>query len=102
MTSSPFLDSFLGLFSVNPAILLLQVGMACTAVLVVFLLAFVTRDVLLRYESFLMQCFWIVIVFCLPIIGFLLYLVLRPSRTVRERRLEHTINTILKQHSLRL
>ncbi len=67
--------------------------------IVVFLVLFATRDILLRTHSFLLQVFCILVVAVLPVLGFLLYLLIRPSRTLAERRLEHKMDLILERTS---
>lgn len=73
--------------------------MQCIAIGGAFLLAFfvlfATRDVILRSDSFLFQAFCILLVALLPGIGFLLYILIRPPATLRQRRLERTVGEIL-------
>ncbi len=65
--------------------------MVMIAALLVFLVLFTTRDILLRSRSFLVQFICILIVALLPGLGFLIYLLVRPARTNRERLLEEMV-----------
>ncbi|MDD5751789.1 MAG: hypothetical protein PHS73_04705, partial [Candidatus Peribacteraceae bacterium] len=53
---------------------------------IIFLVFFTTRDILHRTHSLLLMAFCIVLVAVLPVIGFLLYLLIRPLETLRQRR----------------
>ncbi|PIR52131.1 hypothetical protein COU77_02030 [Candidatus Peregrinibacteria bacterium CG10_big_fil_rev_8_21_14_0_10_49_16] len=75
-----------------------QGGLLVIGVLVVYLLFFVTRDILLRTTSLWVQLLCIALTFFLPIIGFFLYLLIRPARTVREREMESMLQQLLKKH----
>ncbi len=68
-----------------------------TAFIVVFLVLFTTRDILLRSHSFLLQIFCIVLVAVLPVFGFLIYLLIRPSKTLSMKRLESKIDRVLER-----
>ena len=68
----------------------------------VFLIFWTTRDVLLRSQSFLVQAFCILLVATLPYLGFLLYLLIRPARTVKEREVEKLIQEILAKHQKKI
>jgi len=79
----------------NPGLRLGQGGLILLAALVLFLLFFALRDILLRTRSFWYQFACIVIVTVFPIIGFLIYLLIRPARTIKERELEAMILTLV-------
>lgn len=64
----------------------------------IFLVFFTTRDVILRTHSFLYMLFSILLVALLPGVGFLLYLLIRPARTIKERELEKMLKDILHDH----
>lgn len=66
---------------------------------VVFLVLFVTRDILLRTHSFVFQTFCILLVALLPFVGFFLYLLVRPSQTLAEQAMRHDIALLLSRHS---
>lgn len=74
-----------------------MLGAAC---IVIFLVLFTTRDILLRSQSFLLQIFCIVLVAVLPVAGFLIYLLIRPSRTLAMRRLESKIDSFLERFNV--
>jgi len=99
MTSSVLLDSLLFFLSEDPMTRAVQGGLLFISVFIVYLLFFVTRDILLRTTSIWYQLISIAMVFCLPIVGFFLYLLVRPSRTVAERNLEEAVQTLLKKYS---
>jgi hypothetical protein len=86
--------ALLELLSDNPVLRLLQFALLVTALLSVFFVLFTTRDSLLRSTSFWFQFFAIVLVAALPIVGFLLYLLLRPARTLKERETEAILHSI--------
>lgn len=92
---SVFLESFSSFFSADPSILLVQSLMVAAAFLIIFLVLFSMRDILLRTHSFAYQIFCILIVAAFPIVGFCVYLLIRPSTTLRERALEHKLNAVL-------
>lgn len=79
----------------NPGLRLAQGGLIIFAVIVLFLLFFALRDILLRTRSFWYQFFCIVIVTLFPIVGFLIYLLIRPARTIKQRELESMILTLV-------
>jgi hypothetical protein len=86
---------FLVFLSENPTLRLFQFVLLATAVLAVYLVFFVTRDVLLRSRSFFFQFISIILTAGLPIVGFLLYLLLRPSRTLKESEMEAMLLEVL-------
>lgn len=79
----------------NPGLRFAQGGLILLAALVLFLLFFALRDILLRTRSFWYQFVCIVIVTLFPVIGFLIYLLIRPARTIKERELEAMILTLV-------
>ena len=90
-----FFQQWLVFFSDNPAIVALQAGVLFLGVLVIFLVFFTTRDILLRTRSLIYQLLCIVLVAVLPIVGFFLYLLIRPARTVKERAMEEMLEKVL-------
>ncbi len=90
----PFsLDSFAGIIPAGP-VQILQLLIVVCAVVLVYLLLFTLRDILLRTRSFWYQFFCVLLVGCLPLAGFLLYLLIRPARTVKERETERMLRAI--------
>ncbi len=63
-------------------------------VLLVFLILFTTRDILLRTQSLIAQLLSILLVALLPGAGFLLYLLLRPARTVMQRQTDAMVREL--------
>lgn len=79
----------------NPGLRVAQTGLIILGVVVLFLLFFALRDILLRTRSFWYQFICIVIVTLFPVIGFLVYLLIRPARTIKERELESMLLTLV-------
>ncbi len=96
MSRLPFVDAWIQSYSASPAFFFTQVALFFVALILVFLVFFTTRDVLIRSRSFLFQLFSIVLVAALPILGFLIYLLIRPASTVRERALEANVSEIIE------
>ena len=86
------------LLAEQPFLRLLQVGLLILGILEMFILFWTTRDSLLRSESLIFQFFSLAMVAVLPVVGFLLYLLIRPSRTLREQRLEQMLTELLRSH----
>lgn len=63
----------------------------------VFLIFFTTRDIILRTRSFWYQLFCIVLVTFLPVVGFFLYLLIRPPATLVEQEMQETLDEILER-----
>lgn len=74
--------------SLFPALDANQVIIYVSAFFLVYFLFFTMRDIFLRTHSSLYQIACILLVGLLPVIGFLLYFLIRPARTVKERELE--------------
>lgn len=85
-------------FSLAPAafdpMMILQGAVLSGGFLLLFLLLFTLRDVLLRSRSFWFQAFCVLLTGALPIAGFLVYLLIRPARTVKERELEDMVRDL--------
>lgn len=92
---SAFFESISIFFSTDPSLLLIQALMVVATCIIVFLVLFATRDILLRTSSLPYQIFCIVLVAALPVVGFLLYLLVRPVRTTAERRVEQKLDKLL-------
>ena len=95
------LDGILQVLLADGPLLALQGGLLLCGLLIVFLVAFVTRDILLRSDSLLAQLSAILITAIVLNEGFLLYLLFRPSNTLRERALEQKMDVLferMKEH----
>jgi len=92
---SDTLTQFGQFFIENPSLHIMQAGLLFLATVTLFLLFFTLRDILLRSRSFAVQFLCILLVAVLPIVGFLLYLIVRPSRTLKERELEAMLLTLV-------
>lgn len=87
-TLQSFLEPWLLFLSDDPLLRLLQGAMLLLGALVIFLVFYATRDILLRTNSFAFTFICIVLVAALPIVGFLIYMLIRPPRTLRELEIE--------------
>ena len=90
---------FLSLLTDNPAIRMVQLSILGLAVVAIYLVFYATRDILLRTRSFAYQIVCIILVALFPIVGFLIYLLIRPTSTVREREMERLLKKALKKES---
>ncbi|MFA6522882.1 MAG: hypothetical protein WCS85_00745 [Candidatus Peribacteraceae bacterium] len=88
------MQQILFFLSDDPMLRMAQAGLVFAGVLAVYLVCFATRDILLRTHSFLYQALSILLVACLPGIGFFVYLLIRPARTVKEREMEKTLRRV--------
>lgn len=90
MIIPPAIQTFLEPWSIflaeDPLLRILQFAMLLGGVIAVFLVFYTTRDILLRSNSFLYMFISILLVAALPVVGFFLYLLIRPSRTIKDRQ----------------
>lgn len=93
----PTVDAFLTFFSENPLVRGVQIFLLTVAVGLIFLVFSATRDILHRSRSLFVQVSCILLVAALPLVGFLLYLLLRPRRTLEERDMHEKIGQILDE-----
>ncbi|MDD5624050.1 MAG: hypothetical protein PHI23_05080 [Candidatus Peribacteraceae bacterium] len=96
-----FLDPWLLFLSEDPLLRGVQVALLLVGALVIFLVFYTTRDMLLRTHSFWYMLFCIVLVAAFPGVGFLLYLLIRPPRTVKEREVEHMVRGLWEEQQKR-
>ncbi len=89
---NPAISSF---FTADPALRLLQAGIIAGAFFLLFLLFWTLRDILLRTRSFAYQFVCVLVVALLPVVGFLLYLLIRPARTLKQRETDAMLRQIL-------
>lgn len=89
-----FLEPFLLFLSDDPLLRSIQVGLVALGAFVIFLVFFTTRDILLRTRSFAYMALCILLVALLPGIGFLLYLLIRPTSLLRQREQEALIREL--------
>ena len=80
--------------SEDPTVATAQVGLIMAVTVLLFLLLFTVRDILLRTRSFLYQFLCIILVVGLPGVGFLIYLLIRPARTIKEREMEAMLSAL--------
>lgn len=91
----PFLQPVLLFLADDPMLRFLQGGMLLGGVVVVFLVFYTTRDILLRTNSFWYTLFCILLVATLPVVGFFIYLLIRPARTTKEREVEGMLKEVV-------
>lgn len=91
-----FLQPLSGILAADPAAQALQIGVLSGGALLLFLLFWTLRDSLVRSRSLAFQVFALLLVTALPAFGFLVYLLVRPTRTLKERELEHLLRAVLK------
>ena len=84
----------LQLFSENPVLRSMQLALLLLAVICVFLVFFAARDAILRSRSFWFQMFAVILSAALPVAGFLLYLLIRPSRTLRQAETDALVDDL--------
>ncbi|MDO8648957.1 MAG: PLD nuclease N-terminal domain-containing protein [Candidatus Peregrinibacteria bacterium] len=92
-----FLASTVTLVSDDPWLRTVQLSLLGLGSVLVFLVFYATKDILLRTRSFPYQCGSILLVAALPMVGFLLYLLIRPARTIKERELETMLRRLLAE-----
>lgn len=91
-------EPWLLLLADDPLMRSFQLGLLLAALVLIFLVFFTTRDILHRSHSFWFMLFSIVLVAFLPFVGFLLYLLVRPSRTLLECEVEDMIRDLHEKH----
>ena len=89
------MQQWLFFLSDNPVLRTMQLSLLSVGVVAVLLVCFTTRDILLRSRSFWYQLVSILLVATLPIVGFFLYLLIRPARTVKEREMEEMLKKLI-------
>lgn len=89
------MQQLLSILSDDPVLRMVQVGLLVLGCVAVYLVCYTTRDILLRTRSFLYQAGSILLVALLPVVGFFLYLLIRPARTIKQREIGASIGRIL-------
>ena len=89
-------DALTAFLTQDPILRFSQGAFLSMGFLIIYLLFFALRDILLRTKSFWYQFACILVVAALPLIGFLIYLLIRPARTVRERETDRMIRSLLE------
>ncbi|MBI1812235.1 hypothetical protein HY285_03030 [Candidatus Peregrinibacteria bacterium] len=67
--------------------------------LAAFFVLFTARDILLRTHLFTLQACSILLVALFPIGGFLVYLLIRPPRTIKDRAMEDLVLDLLERQT---
>lgn len=93
----PLVDPWLLFLSEDPVMRTFQVLLLLGGFLLIFLIFYVTRDILLRTHSFPYMLVSILLVAGLPVVGFFLYLLIRPARTLRERELFEMVRDLWEE-----
>ena len=94
MPLATLLDPVLLFLSADPVLRTIQIALILLASVVVFSIFYATRDMLRRSHSFWLIALVIIIVAVFPIVGFLLYLILRPTETLRQHEADHMIHEL--------
>lgn len=81
----------------DPLVRMIQGSLLVIGAIIIFLVFYTTRDVLLRSRSFSFMLFCILLVATLPIIGFLIYLLIRPNMTLPQREMRDQITQIARK-----
>ncbi|MBU0458408.1 hypothetical protein KJ652_03945 [Patescibacteria group bacterium] len=92
-----YLEPWLLFLAEDPILRAGQLSLMVVGFLAIFLVFFTTRDIILRTNSFFLMLFCILIVALLPGVGFLIYLLIRPSRTLKEKELENLVNDLIQE-----
>ncbi|MFH0770684.1 MAG: PLD nuclease N-terminal domain-containing protein [Candidatus Peregrinibacteria bacterium] len=95
------LEPWLLLLAEDPTLRFLQIALVLGSVIAVFFVFYTTRDILLRSHSLVATFACILLVAALPLVGFLLYLLIRPARTVKEREMESLIRSLVENNQSR-
>jgi amino acid permease len=90
---SSILENIFSFLATDPSVLLLQILLIFAAFLIIYFVLFVTRDIILRSHSFLFQAFCILLS-AIPVFGFLLYFLIRPSETLRQQSMRHELHHV--------
>ncbi|GEM_PF-3578326 len=88
------LSSLLNGASSDPFLLGSQILIVMVAVLLLFFLFYALRDILQRSHSLIYQFCSIVLVAVFPVVGFFLYLLIRPARTVVQRQTDRRVEDL--------
>lgn len=89
-----FFEPWLVFFSEDPVVLAVQTGLVVIVSLLIFLVFFTAKDIVRRSNSFAATILSIFLVAFLPLIGFLFYILLRPSLTLQEKELHKRVHDL--------
>ncbi len=90
------LEPLIILFSENPVLRIGQVALILVGFVLVYLVFYTTRDIILRTHSFVYMLFCILLVALIPVLGFLIYLLIRPPRTFKQREMDNMLKTLME------
>lgn len=91
-----YITPWLTVIANDPVARGLQGLMLLLGLILIFIVFYTTRDILLRTQSFIVMILYIVLVSALPIVGFLIYLLVRPPRTIKEREMYKMLEKVLE------
>lgn len=92
-----FLQPVLNLLATDPVIRSMQIGVLSGGLVLVYLIFWVTKDSVNRSNSFLFILFSILLVACIPLFGFLAYLLIRPNKTLTEKQTLIALSDLKKE-----
>lgn len=72
-------------------------AMMCFGAVLVYIIFYTTKDVFARSESFLFMFFALLLVTAIPLLGFALYILIRPSSRTLERKMYAKLQIIEEQ-----
>ena len=88
---------FFSLLADSPVLRTVQIAIIAGAVIAMYLVFAVTREIMLRTKSFWYQLGCILLSAILPIVGYFLYLLIRPASSLREKSIESMLKKILAE-----
>lgn len=91
-----FIESII-LPSQNPVFTVQMLVLSAVALVLIFLIFYTTKDVFVRSDSFVFMLFSLLLVVLFPVVGFLLYLLIRPAQTKKERQLFAELRALHKE-----
>jgi amino acid permease len=91
---SDFFGNISTFFTDDPILRASQAGIVLAFIVLLFLLFWTLRDIILRTRSFSYQFGCVLLVAAVPVVGFLLYLLIRPARTLKERETDDMLRRL--------
>jgi hypothetical protein len=92
-------SAFASLLSPDGSVRFVQLGLVAVGCVAAYCVFFTVRDALLRSRSLLFHIASLLLVTALPIIGFFVYLLVRPARTVKERETDSMLRELLARNA---
>ena len=93
-SAKSFAEPWIMFLAEDPVLPAGQFALAFFGAVAVFLVFYTTRDAILRSNSFIFMLFSILLAAILPVLGFLIYLLIRPPRTIKEKEIESMLKEL--------